>query len=107
MLGLATTAASIDSHVIHKELSELDNYADLDVWFDFSRTQTRLYFSRFCVRLTNLLLKSESLNLNFIFVKWISVWVISKKDETVFMISSWVGSIMIMSKFNSIIAFPA
>ena len=38
MLGLATTAASIDSHVIHKELSELDNYADLDVWFDFSRT---------------------------------------------------------------------
>ena len=30
--------------------------------FDFSRTQTRLYFSRFCVRLTNLLLKSESLN---------------------------------------------
>jgi len=38
MLGLGTSLASIDSHVIHKELSELDNYTDLDIWFDFSRT---------------------------------------------------------------------
>ena len=36
MLGLGTTLASIDSGQIYKELSELDNYADLDIHFDFS-----------------------------------------------------------------------
>ena len=36
MLGLGTTIASIDSGQIYKELSELANYADLDIHFDFS-----------------------------------------------------------------------
>ena len=36
MLGLGTTITSIDSGQIYKELSELDNYTDLDVHFDFS-----------------------------------------------------------------------
>jgi hypothetical protein len=36
MLGLGTSATSIDSGQVYKELSELENYADLDVHFDFS-----------------------------------------------------------------------
>lgn len=36
MLGLGTSVTSIDSGQIYKELSELGNYADLDVYFDFS-----------------------------------------------------------------------
>ena len=36
MLGLGTTITSIDSGQIYKELSELSNYADLDIHFDFS-----------------------------------------------------------------------
>jgi hypothetical protein len=36
MLGLGTSATSIDSANIYKELSELANYADLDLHFDFS-----------------------------------------------------------------------
>ncbi len=36
MLGLETAVTSIDSGQIYKELSELDNYADLDIHFDFS-----------------------------------------------------------------------
>ena len=37
MLGLGTSATSIDSGTIYKELSELANSADLDVHFDFSK----------------------------------------------------------------------
>ena len=36
MLGLGTSVTSIDSGQIYKELSELSNYADLDIHFDFS-----------------------------------------------------------------------
>ena len=36
MLGLGTVVTSIDSGQIYKELSELSNYADLDIHFDFS-----------------------------------------------------------------------
>jgi len=36
MLGLGTSVTNIDSGQIYKELSELSNYADLDVHFDFS-----------------------------------------------------------------------
>ena len=36
MLGLGTAVTNIDSANIYKELSELDNYADLDIHFDFS-----------------------------------------------------------------------
>tara|TARA_R100001082_G_scaffold52564_1_gene28640 strand:- start:1472 stop:2248 length:777 start_codon:yes stop_codon:yes gene_type:complete len=36
MLGLGTTIANIDSGQVYKELSELANYADLDIHFDFS-----------------------------------------------------------------------
>ena len=34
MLGLGTAVTSIDSGQIYKELSELDQYASLDIWFD-------------------------------------------------------------------------
>lgn len=36
MLGLGTSVTNIDSGQIYKELSELSNYADLDIHFDFS-----------------------------------------------------------------------
>jgi len=36
MLGLGTSVTSIDSGQIYKELSELSNYSDLDIHFDFS-----------------------------------------------------------------------
>ena len=36
MLGLGTSVTSVDSGQIYKELSELVNYADLDIHFDFS-----------------------------------------------------------------------
>ena len=36
MLGLGTSVTSIDSGQIYKELSELSNYDDLDIHFDFS-----------------------------------------------------------------------
>ena len=36
MLGLGTSVTSIDSGQIYKELSELNNYTDLDIHFDFS-----------------------------------------------------------------------
>ena len=36
MLGLGTTLACQPTALIYKELSELTNYSDLDVWFDFS-----------------------------------------------------------------------
>ena len=36
MLGLGNSATSIDSANIYKELSELSNYSDLDIHFDFS-----------------------------------------------------------------------
>ena len=36
MLGLGTAVTNIDSANIYKELSELNNYADLDIHFDFS-----------------------------------------------------------------------
>ena len=36
MLGLGTSITNVDSANIYKELSELANYADLDVHFDFS-----------------------------------------------------------------------
>ena len=36
MLGLGTSVTNIDSGQIYKELSELSNYDDLDIHFDFS-----------------------------------------------------------------------
>ena len=36
MLGLGTSVTSTDSGQVYKELSELSNYADLDIHFDFS-----------------------------------------------------------------------
>ena len=36
MLGLGASSTSIASANIYKELSELENYADLDIHFDFS-----------------------------------------------------------------------
>ena len=36
MLGLGTSVTNIDSANIYKELSELSNYSDLDIHFDFS-----------------------------------------------------------------------
>jgi len=36
MLGLGTSVTSIDSGQVYKELSELSNYGDLDIHFDFS-----------------------------------------------------------------------
>jgi len=36
MLGLGTSVTSIDSGQVYKELSELSNYSDLNIHFDFS-----------------------------------------------------------------------
>ena len=36
MLGLGTSVTNIDSGQVYKELSELSNYSNLDIHFDFS-----------------------------------------------------------------------
>ena len=45
MLGLGTSITSIDSELIYRELSELVNYTDLDVHYDWSNETTNMGYA--------------------------------------------------------------